>query len=291
MKPLEEQLQTIDAKTLTELIRKAMDNPVVEVVDCSCTKISPRDHPIMAGVYRFSGNSRIQNQDQLQPWSLLLKVIRYTDVTDSFGQDYLAILYSVGFWKREAHVFQSGILNDWNGGLVPVRCYEEAEKETDSIWLWLEDLQKAADTEWSVDRHILAARHFGEFNGARLEHRITVLPWLNRSFLRQFTALFYQTFGSSDVWSHPAVKKAFSRSIVERMLHVLDNRDSILNKLDRQTRALSHQDTDRRNLFARRDAEGREQTVVIDWGSLGLAAIGEDLGNQVLGNLFQLSCS
>ena len=63
------------------------------------------------------------------------------------------------------------------------------------------------------------------------------------------------------------------------------NRDSFFNKLDGLTQTLSHQDTDKRNLFSRRSDDGREQTVVIDWAFLGLAAVGEDLGNQVFGNL------
>ena len=72
MQPVEEQLQTIDAKTLTDLVRKAKDNPFVEVVDWSFTNINPRDHYLTVGIFRFTGIARTKNQRQ--PWSLILKV-------------------------------------------------------------------------------------------------------------------------------------------------------------------------------------------------------------------------
>jgi hypothetical protein len=46
------------------------------------------------------------------------------------------------YWKREALVFQSGILDDWKGDLVPVRCYDVVEQPDDSVWLWLEHVRE-----------------------------------------------------------------------------------------------------------------------------------------------------
>jgi hypothetical protein len=46
---------------------------------------------------------------------------------------------------------------------------------------------------------------------------------------------------------------------------------------------LCHGDAWRRNLFARRDPHGREQTVAIDWADVGIGAVGEDLVDFVPG--------
>ena len=51
----------------------------------------------------------------------------------------------------------------------------------------------------------------------------------------------------------------------------------MLTALDRLPQTLCHHDTFRRNLFARWDLQGREQTVAIDWADVGIGAIGEDL--------------
>ena len=45
---------------------------------------------------------------------------------------------------------------------------------------------------------------------------------------------------------------------------------------------LCHRDAHRGNLFARRDLDGREQTVAIDWSDVGIGALGEELGGFVL---------
>jgi hypothetical protein len=198
------------------------------------------------------------------------------------------------YWKREALVFQSRILNTWDGGLVPVKCYGVTEPTADSAWLWLEDVQETADSQWHLERHILAAQHFGEFNGAYVSaDAMTGFPWLSRNFIKYYLSTF-SLFGVSDMlrdaslWEHPSAKKVLPVSVAERILRLLANADAQLNQLASYPQTLSHQDSDRRNLFARRSATGQEQTVVIDWGFMGLAAVGEDLGNQVLGNLFFL---
>jgi hypothetical protein len=49
--------------------------------------------------------------------------------------------------------------------------------------------------------------------------------------------------------------------------------------------SLTHHDAHRDNMF-RRDLGGTETTQVLDWGFLGLAPIGEDLGHQVGINIF-----
>jgi hypothetical protein len=284
----EEQFQEVGLETLTELARKARNDPFLKIVDWSCAKIKDSGHPITAGVYRFCGTGRTGAKQQ--HWSLILKIVQWQDLTDWLGRDFSAIPENVTYWKREALVFQLKILDDCTEGLVPVRCFDVVEKGADTIWLWFEDLQEAADFEWNLDRHILAARHFGQFNGAHIERRLDFLPWIhsNSSFLKLFTDALYRrenALKKPDVMQHPIVQKAFPQSIIDRWMRVLDSRDIILNRLDGLTQTLSHQDTDKRNLFSRRGDDGREQTAVIDWAFLGLAAVGEDLGNQVFGNL------
>jgi hypothetical protein len=225
---------------------------------------------------------------------LVLKVLRWVDLTNDLGQDSFGDPVHFSYWKREALVFQSGILRDWDGGLVPVQCYGVSAPTPASVWLWLKDVQETDDILWNLDRHILAAHHFGEFNGAHVGKKlIKVFPWLNQSFIGQYLSTF-ASLGIGDLvrnptlWAHPVVKRAFPLPVAGRILRVLENNDKILSKLTTQPQTLSHQDTDRRNLFARQRAGGQTQTVAIDWGFLGLAAVGEDLGNQVFGNLFHL---
>jgi hypothetical protein len=198
------------------------------------------------------------------------------------------------YWKREALVFQSGILDDWKGDLVPVQCYDVTEKTDDSVWLWLEHVREPPGTGWTEERHILAARHFGQFNGTYGRDRLTPdYPWLCRRFMRQWFRTFL-AMGVVDIatdpafWEQPQVRQAFPSPVAGRIIDLLGDADQLLAHLERQPQTLSHLDTHCVNLFARRGDGGQDQTVVIDWSFLGMAAVGEDLGMQISGNLYDL---
>jgi hypothetical protein len=199
------------------------------------------------------------------------------------------------YWKREALVFQSGILDAWQGDLVAVRCYQVVEQPDDSVWLWLEHVREPPGRTWPLERHILAARHFGQFNGAYCRHGpVPEYDWLCRNFMRQWgkTGRAFNTAGmvaDSAFWELPEVRHVFPTPVADRVVSLLDEADRLLDRLERQPQTLSHLDTQCVNLFARQGEQGQDQTVVIDWSFLGEAAVGEDLGMQVSGNLFDLS--
>ncbi len=81
---------------------------------------------------------------------------------------------------------------------------------------------------------------------------------------------------------------AFPRGTDARLRHLLQHANALCNLLAQQVQTLSHQDSHSANLFATVGAPDQLQTTAIDWSFLGLAAIGEDLGTQVGGNLFKL---
>jgi hypothetical protein len=58
--------------------------------------------------------------------------------------------------------------------------------------------------------------------------------------------------------------------------------------LDRLPHTLCHLDAFRRNLFARVTSSGRQQTVAIDWASIGFAALGEEIGKMAATNVLLL---
>lgn len=92
----------------------------------------------------------------------------------------------------------------------------------------------------------------------------------------------------ADYWKHPYTRLAFSEGTQQRLQTLMENTDLFCNLLEQLPQTISHQDTHWTNLFATHDANGRETTAVIDWSFLGLAAVGEDLGTQIAGNLANL---
>jgi hypothetical protein len=71
----------------------------------------------------------------------------------------------------------------------------------------------------------------------------------------------------------------------DRLSRLWEERDLYLETLDRLPQTLCHLDLFRRNLFARKTADGDDQTVVIDWAFAGRAAIGAELVPLVLASV------
>jgi hypothetical protein len=288
----EAQFEALDEPTLTMVVSRALGIATIKVIQWHVTSIHGNYNPLTLGVYRIAGSA--QDNTHVLPWSVVLKVVQGSDRIARLNSEWLNDASHFLYWQREPLVFQSGLLNGLRSNLVPVRCYAVLEPAADLRWLWLEDLQEKP-APWSLARHIAAARHFGEFNGAFI-HRYPLQDygWLTHHFLRQWVA-FCRAWGSDatlsdpSVWAAPTVQGVLPSDLAPRILEVLGDAEHLLAPIEQLPHTLSHLDTDRRNLFSRTDWSGQEQTVAIDWGFLGLAAVGEDLGNQVGGNLFHLA--
>lgn len=63
----------------------------------------------------------------------------------------------------------------------------------------------------------------------------------------------------------------------DRYFRLWAERELYLDALDRLPQTICHFDIFRRNLFARRTADGDDQTVAIDWAFVGRGSIGADL--------------
>ena len=290
MPALDAKLNAVDATLLTPLVRKALGSRGARVVDWSYSTMSEgRINPVTAGLVLFRGTAR--DGTRQVPWSLVLKAIHWVDLSGTpLGQHYMDEPSDWNYWKREALVFRSGILEEWQGELVPVRCYDVVDQADGSIWLWLEHVEEAADAAWRLDRHVLAALHTGEFNGAWTARPIPDYPWLCRGFMRQWVRTFHalgsvETFEDQAIWEHPRVRRVFPEPVAGRTLRLVEDSERLLDRLEAQPTTLSHLDVQRSNFFTRRGARGQDQTVVIDWSFLGETAVGEDLGMQVSANL------
>jgi hypothetical protein len=72
---------------------------------------------------------------------------------------------------------------------------------------------------------------------------------------------------------------------IERIFRLWHEHAPWLDALDRLPQTLCHNDAFRRNLFARRAADGQPETVAIDWAFVGTGAVGQELGPLVASTL------
>ncbi|MGI8687346.1 MAG: hypothetical protein ACR2M3_02105 [Thermomicrobiales bacterium] len=285
----------LDRDSLIGPVRHALNDAAAELIDWRHEPLAYTVRtPVSGGIHRLAGSARTHGQ--VRPWSLVLKVARspaggvWPDgrrVPLGWGADPTHSQY----WRREALAYRSGLLDDLPGDLTAPHCYGVVERGDDTIWLWLDEVQEAERRPWPLARYGVAARHLGQFNGAYLVGRpIPTQPWLNRGFLRAWTAdparaAVIEPIARAETWAHPLVRAAFPDPVAERLLRLHAERDGFLAALERLPQTLCHLDAFPANLLARRTAAGKEQTVALDWAFVGIAAVGEEIGHLIAWSL------
>jgi hypothetical protein len=275
-------LQAVDRSLLTPLVQQALDHPLAEVLDwtqCPLTGGLAAPAAGILGCIHFAGRADVQ--DQVVPWALVLKA--FAPPREYANSDQTVFTY----WKREVLTYQSGLLDALNGGLVAPRCFAVVEYPEEEYWVWMEYIDEV-QKRWSLERYQLAARHLGHFNGTYLVGRpLPTYPWLNSGHLQQWL-----TMGARGLQELPRLahhpKSWVTPELSQRTLHLSATRAGLLEQLDRLPHCLCHHDAFRRNLLAQRTAQGEEQTVAVDWATIGPGVIGRDVAHLVTMSLLFL---
>ena len=259
----EARLQAIDRATLTPLVRQSLGSDTVEVTDWRYQALPAERR----NVFRVAGNGC--GDGETVTWSLVVKVVGRRP------------------WEtREARSYQSGLLADLPVGIVAPRCFG-VEEHGGKFWIWLEEVTDEIGEPWPLDRYGLAARHLGQFTGAYLAGRsLPNEPWLSRGWLRDEVGGYaLDTAQLRNLPDHPLLRRAFPDRSVDDLLRLWEERGMFLDALDQLPKTFGHLDTAPSNVFARRDANGREQTVAIDWSCSGAAEIGHEIAPLVFFSL------
>jgi hypothetical protein len=220
-------------------------------------------------VYRISGTAVAHGERT--PWSLVLKALAPP---------------ADGSLPREVFLYQSGFLASLAGGLVAPRCFAIAELPSGALGLWLEHLTDAVGPAWPVERFARAAFHLGEFSGAYTRGgELPPWPWLHRvdpsAIAGDAEKRVDLIARLSETAAHPLVRRAFPPAVLEGLYRLWAARRPLLDALAQVPSVVCRGDAQRRNLFARRDPDGRERTVAIDWANLHAGHVATDIATLV----------
>src|SRR5262249_28318610 len=81
---------------------------------------------------------------------------------------------------------------------------------------------------------------------------------------------------------------AFPKSIRDDVLRLWESHAVLMDALDRLPQTFCHMDAYRPNLFIRRNAQGIDRTVAVDWVFAGVGAVGEEIANLLAASLIWL---
>jgi Phosphotransferase enzyme family len=86
-------------------------------------------------------------------------------------------------------------------------------------------------------------------------------------------------------WEHPLLVAALSAGTKQRVRDLLGGAEKLLAMMESMAVTLAHHDTQPSNFFIRDPSKADSRTVTIDWGFVGLAPVGHDLGCHIWSNL------
>jgi hypothetical protein len=153
------------------------------------------------------------------------------------------------YWRRELLAYESGLLPEGPGLRAPRRL------GTDGDAVYLEPAFGA------TERPEVAAERLGAWQAGT---DVPEVPWLAGHQLAQRIAVTDLDWAAVD--ADPALPEIWSR------------RDDLLDALGAVPNVLSHGDFHPGNLVA-----AGSDTIVLDWGTLGVAPVGADLAHLALG--------
>jgi hypothetical protein len=144
--------------------------------------------------------------------------------------------------------------------------------------MWLEEVAEEIGPHWPWEHYGVVARHVGQFNGAYLAGRpLPQWPWLSSNWIRQYVESSAPAMEPlRNVQATRWGRRWLPEEDADQFFRLWEERELYLGALDRLPRTICHFDLFSRNLFARKTADGDDQTVVIDWAYVGPGPIGAD---------------
>ena len=230
----------------------------------------------------------------ISSWRMVLKVVHLPDLTGTpLETGYISAPEDWNYWRREALARRSGFPDRFTSPVRPVACWATEEVDDTTDWLWLEELEPMPHPPvFTVAELASAAHDLGAFaaQGVRHLEDIQRMPWVARDWLRGWLATAKAMGGSHTLihngcWTHPLVRNRLPASVRKSFAGLMAASEPLLRHLDRLPRTVAHLDAQASNLFPEIGPEGR-RTVLIDWGFLCDAPIGEDLGHQIALNVY-----
>lgn len=215
------------------------------------------------------------------PWSAVLKLIASETGAATEAGEASA--------RREVLAYRSGLLADMPGPLRAPRLLRLDEAAGGATRLWLEDVVDRFKGPWPLAHYAVAARHLGHCNGIYAVVRpMPAAPWLDARWTEGHgdpSAAEICLDEIAVLSAHPSVARLLPRGAVERVARLLRDQRRFAGVLNDLPQTLCHHEAARANLIARCGADGGDETVALDWETIGPGPLGAEVASLVFGTL------
>ena len=278
---------TPNADAIADLARSALGEPTAAD---SAWRVEPVGYdfgsPTTEGLFRIRGDARVGGA--IRRWSVFVKVVRayrHWPLFHVLPPDMRAAALAGDQWRYEADVYLSGLPDALPDGLRLPVVHRIIDLGDDRLAIVLEDVECCPEG-WNDRRFAAAATLLGRF--AVRSTRRNSLPRSAFSQRGAVTRSYYSgrllpaafpALSSDALWQHPLLAHAAG---LRQDLDELANRvPAILDSLEQLPQFLVHGDASPQNLLVPLDEPAG--FVIIDWTLGGPAAVGDDLGQLLVG--------
>ena len=261
---------------VTAAVRRLLADEAAEVGDWATTELAlgAGNNPTSSAATRLRGTATTNGTDRA--WSLVAKVVRPNPHDRQTP-------HSVIYWRREADVATSGLLEHGRGLRAP-RCLGVVEAHPEAVVILFEDIGEVSHVSGYDDEEFaVAAAALGRFQAYYVQGPpLPARAWLTGNLVGRFrNACLPQLRVVHDVlWDRPARLRRFEIAMgvdPAPLVAALDDPTPFIEVLEWLPQTLCHNDAHVNNLVVRRSAEGGWDVWAIDWQMVGTGPLGSDL--------------
>jgi len=240
-----------------------------------------------AGRFRVTGTARTGFLEPV-PYAFFVKVVQ------SYAKSPLAqqlpdavrdLVAPLVPWRTEPDLYRTDLADRLPDGLTAPRAYGVYDLDEDSAAIWLEMLP-TRPISWGIPLHRRAAYLFG-----RLAANPALAPLAARvppvRTARNFTRWWLEynvipQLHDDKLWQRTPIAATFDGRLRARMLAAVQALPELLDELESLPTATAHGDACTRNMLI---CEPDGRLALIDFGFWGIAPVGFDLGQLMLGEI------
>ncbi|RJX39912.1 hypothetical protein D3P09_11015 [Paenibacillus pinisoli] len=259
----------VDSACIQSQLRQIASSEIHQLISWSCSPLG--DIKEESSVYRVACTVQFQDGSK-RDYSLILKIARPDSMRNKAEHYY--------YWKREALVYQSGILSQLPDGIRAPQCYGVQEQPNGDVRVWLEDLPiDTLHKDWALAHMCEIFYGLGMFNGAYLTG--APLPadgFLCRAWMRSWVEVC--TAYAKPIEEQKAIWDSYRNGSDDLWQRYISNRhlaSSLIETLERLPRVFAHQDVHWDNIFLEK-GKGADSLVAVDWQFASISGVGEELG-------------
>lgn len=280
-------IQDINTSHLLPPLRRLFGLQTVEQVDWQMEDMKGGiGNPVSMGLYRVHGRALVQ--DQMQPFSMVLKAIRspakvgLSNLGEGDDQTHW------NYWQREAFFYQSDLISQVPAGIAIPQCYGIQRWDDQIIWLWLEEIEHGQGDIQQPEQLGFLAYQLGRLNGKFADP--THLPdaaWLARNTHAQWlkstprSAKALLTAIGQPKWDHPYLQSLFPAAHSHPYRQFWDAIDHFCEILSALPLTWCHGDGAPTNFKIRQDGSDRREVVALDWALTSIGVLGEDVAQLI----------